>query len=77
MTEIICPTCGARCEAKVVHGVVLKTHMTALSQPDLTKLRETFKDYIYAATRTEMLHMEPYTDKVIRAVKELLEEEDK
>ena len=34
MTETICPHCGAKCEAKVIKGMVLKTH-----QPDLTKLR--------------------------------------
>ena len=50
MTETICPTCGAKCEAKVINGVVLKTHQKALPQPDLTKLREAFRDYINTQT---------------------------
>lgn len=69
MTETACPTCGAKC----VSNPKYRDDYSALPPPDLTKLREAFKDYIYTATRPEMLHMEPYVDRIIKAVKELLE----
>lgn len=84
MTEIICPTCGSRC--KVVEEdcgksmTVLVSRYKPLPQPDLTKLREVFKELINVCTDPNLMCLNRYSkvhmqiDNVIRAVKELLEE---
>lgn len=83
MTKTTCPTCGSKCRMirKPCSLVDCRggNHLTEtcqpLPQPDLTKLREVFKEYIHAATRPEMLHMEPYIDRIIREVREVLDAE--
>lgn len=83
MTKTKCPTCGARCEAKVVHGVTLKTHMTAFPIPDLIKLREAFINLVNICTKSNLTGLNRYSqvqtqiDTLIVAVQELLEQEDK
>lgn len=82
MTKTKRTTCGARCEAKVVHGVTLKIHMIALPATDLTKLREAFaklptdEDVIDLYTNEQIMGFFLDIKALVQAVKELLEQEE-
>lgn len=80
MTETICPTCGAKCKQI---GKRLR-NIQSIPTLDLTKLREAFKELLRALTDINEINfircspgVEFKLDSVIRAAKELLEQEAK
>ena len=81
MTETTCPVCGAKCKAPLIKGMVLRSHATALSHPDLTQLREAYQGLEDFANDHNLYGLSRYTaitaqtGVVLREVKKLLEQE--
>ena len=80
MDETICPTCGSRCKRNEAYEECdTKRLLIPFPQIDTTKLRERFKEYIYRTTRPErnLVSISFAVDDVLRAVNELLEQEER
>lgn len=75
--EVNCPECGAKCKVtkKPQYPNCNFVDYFALPQPDLTKLRKTFKTLIEICTALPMdeLKYAQITDEIIRNVQEILE----
>lgn len=88
MTELTCPTCGSKCvwsETEFCKKVscCMNGHLKPLPQPDLTKLREAYREHMTLLTQEVMSDddSDERVDRVIQsagkllqAVKELLKE---
>ena len=84
MDETTCPTCGAKCNVEMSHYIDWRSEVAEQEkyvsiQLDLTKLKERFKEYIYRTTRPErnLVSISFAVDDVLRAVNELLEQEER
>ena len=87
MTKTPCPTCGAVCTKHWVetHDCFDESckdlshicYRPLPQKPDLTKLREVFKEYIITATRKDfnLISLCKDIDNLIRTVKEVLDAE--
>ena len=70
----VCPKCGALC---TIYDSLGGEIGRPFPQPDLTKLRKVFKEYVSICTgdMTDIVDVELAIDKVIRVVKEVLDAE--